>query len=1404
MRAKLKKYISLLLCGIMLIGIMPLEVFANSQKQVTLKEIEAGVGKKAPAYSFDLKWDNPNWTDGTGQDQHEPTGMRLEGRKALKGKDFETKPEKIDKSATSVTVNESKLEYGSIYEYRVVPYHTHTNGNNTTEAPNASTPETALFMTDIKVDVKGYGNTLEVTFDNPTYDGKNIFTGYKIYYEKGGSGVTQFNTAVEVKVDNPDLIVTKDDAREVTRLTCKVNSENIKPGNIYAVKVEPLYNGQEVRDDVKQIAVDGKQKLIAYNKKTTEYRVDNAYVAIPLTLEEDGKDYLKLKWGDISGLSTVGDIEKIEILSGPAENTINTILGTIHGPSDIINVNTWRISKPTERAFYKISIKVKSSTKPVESLIAMFDPTAVNITPNKPLIYPKALYEGTKTTLDLYWDTFTRAPYNEKEQANTDDKGMYLDQDVNYDVWVTDSLVNFDKYILPKVINNESGKKLKITNIDGVDNKVYNQKIEKYVTVGEKGEFLEKPIESNKVYYIKIIATKPTSDGKGLSSSPSIAQIYIPANSDIATPKSLSKPPFRVKKDEKGVDMITQTDVTVTWNTKWFEVYDDTTKQWYANASLRDGKLIYGKNVKDTDTIIQFYDKETPEEVQQAFKEAGYSDAGNILVRSMDISSSDIKYEMITVPFNDIDKVGGYEKYLEEIMQSENTKWEQINPKFTDDKYAEYTLTKLTPNTKYAIILRPYRMLQDTKKDAYPTYLLVTTLPEGVIVDITPTVPVLYEVDKTDTSIEVEWANSSNKIVYELAVDEIPIDDPSKAKKLIDSKEIKEKAKLYKKPDTEAEFYKYNIEQLFPDTGYYIWIRAKVDQEGGKVSDWSNPLYIKTKPIRIPSAPSGFGLASNKSVDTYNASKGTKYKPLSSNYLILEWLRDPDDKLAEPKADNGKGSAEALIDSNLKKTYMAKFNELIPNKDYYARAKTKLTITDSKDGGIEKIYSYIVEVSPYPDMKDAIEIEVPKIEAKGDRVISSESSWTTIFKYRTGKSTDGDYDGNIVDDLYPLPTEDFELVYDKDTKTLTYRFRSNKKDGKNNDDNLVDQRFISKLINNKVYNYNIDLTKHKDYVIKNRRVEIPYTIISALDSRKIALSITSGGTRFTLNSGFLNTKEVKGLGKLASDATVYIDLSENPQNLPPLNYNQTYATTPQQIKITLQNNGKSSQLSYLGSDMNVFMKLKTRDLTLENNVGAYRNIGNNVWDRLPSSYSTETGMHNVKTNRLGNYATITNGVKQNNPTEIQTSVNNKIVFTDAANLDVNSPISTVQFNNIVCAIIDGKQEVAINGGLSDSQYNSLKNSGMLLQGSVVAREAGINSLVKLYELKTKTKYEATENINTTPYKDIKNANKAYQQNLIKAGELGFYKEASRVNPKDVMTISQMLDMVDIILQDTGY
>ncbi|MDE6357948.1 MAG: hypothetical protein K2L15_05095, partial [Eubacteriales bacterium] len=666
----LKKIVAFSLASTFFISSVPLDIaFANLQSHI--RNLKINSANEQNGYSINLTWENPNWSQSTdsgainGNDIHQPEGYKFYERKATTAggtasmiKDEAKAPLTVSKLSNLI------LNDGTIYEYSVIPYHNHNYASNTgtisKPAPMdpTTTEESVLFMTDIKVDATGSGNTLTVTFDNPKYNGKDIFTGYNIYYQKGGSNVSTFNSVITVNIDNKGLVPSYDSIREVNRLTYNITNNNIEQGNVYAVKVEPMYNGREIRDtNIKDpsILIDGNiQKRIGFNSKNfREYRTNEANVSIPLNILENGKQYLQLKWGDLSGVAPVGNIEYIGIYSGEEEGVISNLISTIYS-QDAISVNSWRVNRPTKKTYYQIRVKIQGIDTPLLSEIAVYDPSTVNVTPNKPNIYPKIKIEANKSVLDIYWDAFVRPAYSKEEENLTDSSGQILDYNVIYDVWITDSKKNLETLGLPKVLERVPAAELTKTNIEESKNPVFNLLAKKYYTVDENGAFLEKEIEENKTYYIKIVAIKPTSNGLGLSSQPAETQIYVPARGDISKPNSLSKPPLRVKKDNLGIDMIGQEEITIEWNRKWYEIYDEKTDTWHSEVAIKDGQLIFGKDITENDKIIKFYDLSSEGDVKKAILDAGYTDVDKLSIRQIDISQENIKYELIVKPFDEI------------------------------------------------------------------------------------------------------------------------------------------------------------------------------------------------------------------------------------------------------------------------------------------------------------------------------------------------------------------------------------------------------------------------------------------------------------------------------------------------------------------------------------------------------------------------------------------------------------------------------------------------------------------------------------------------------------------------------------------------------------------------------
>lgn len=1414
----------------MFISCMPSNIiFANQQSHVNNVTLQSVPGANN-GYSINFSWKNPvRWSskpdnaavEADRDAEHTPEGYKLVGKNSTAREGnfneiqvFEQYP------LTSATIIQNLIS-GSIYSYQVLPYHSHRYDRNNKieidEAPydNAVPAEEVLFMSDIEVEAKGSGNTLTVTWDNPTYGGIDIFEGYRIYYQRGGDKVTNFNTYKDISMNDPALTSMNDNLRPgVRRLTYGIFDKNIVQGEVYAVKVEPLYHGGiEVRKGINglnyaEVSINEKGYKISYSDPNIkEYRTNDAHIEIPLEVYEDGKDFLKLYWWGLS--NTIGNIDRIEIYSGPSEDDIGEKIGTLNS-SQAMFVNYWQTRRPKDHTYYQIRIYIDGKPTPISSSIADFDPTVVNVTPNKPNIYPKVnAVTGKPSTLDIYWDIFLRYPYNDTENAFKEPDGTYKDKNVLYDVWVSDSLDILDSPGLPPILERIDAKNLTETTIEDTKTPVYYENVNMYATLAADGTFTTKTIEKNKTYYIKIVARKPVANKPDLSAEPAYASIYVPTDGEIATPPAISKPPLRIKKDAEGKEIITKDSITVEWNTKWYEIYDSKTDSWYSEAVVKNAStLLFGKDINKTDKVVNFHNAQTEEQVRQLLKNAGLSEslANSTVIRLVDLKENSILYEMQVLPFDDINQDGGYEAYIEKIMNSEEGTWNQITPTTNEKGYAEHLVNGLEKNKAYVIILRPYRVLENGKKEAYPTYVIGTTLPDDTDVEIVPTVPILEEVGTSDTSITFRWEEHIPNLEYELVISEVLLKDPSSGGTHIPIEDIKEFG--IERVENGKIYMYYKVNDLFPETGYYVWIRSIANNSAGTLySKWSNPLYMVTDTLKAPMPPDGLGLVGIDNLKIYNKTNDTKYVQADSNYLIIEWLKDMNDSSGAGTGFTG-DNFEVLADPDIESTYIVKFNNLIGNKTYYVRAKTILTMTKSQDGKSVKSYSYKVQLSLTKDFKEYVEVIVPQDKnAAGSTVLQKESDWCRTIALFT-EYTDDEYDGKENNKFYPLPDDDFELTYDYSSKKLTYRFRSDKEDEEGKDDNSVDQRFISKLYRNKVYNFGIDLTSYQSNEIKIREVIIPYSIISAFGEHKSNFILTANNIVFNFAPDFIETNEIKSMGDFGKNALVRITVTENPSNLPQLSMGESYISKPQSLSITVESPSRVVPIKYTAKNIDVSIRIEERTSLYDKNVDSYiKTDSMSQWERFQAKYNTQSAKYKGATTQIGIFSAIAKSgpiVSGNDPvtTDSINSINSKMYIKDVASFSPNQGVSALQFNNVVSAIANNKKEVTLNSSISEQDYDALKNKGILMPEGIVYRQQGIDALVKLYEAKTKMRIENYNNISQSKYSDIAQAHDYYKTSLLKAEEIGFFGNETSVRPSLAMNLGELFYMVDIIIQDS--
>ncbi len=1429
----MKKIIAYILLFIFIFTNMPLEiVLANRQSSVTDLKISDYTINEQIGYNVTLNWDRP--PNSTVSD---PNAIVTDRTKLHDFENYEiylrnaTKNEKFGSFYSTLTGKDMKLAKslqnipmrpGSLYSFKVVPWHTHNypKGNDV-EAKRApmdyalGTDAEALYLTDISVEAQGVGKELHVTWDNPTLDGKEIFDGYRIYYYQGGPELSPIPTTYYhyVSMASSGLTRTSDG-----RLQYIIKDNNLNVGKYYAVKVEPVIKNVDLRGaGIKTIDVNGKKYSIAYRAPSKEYRVNEAYIKPALYLKEEGLEYINLYWD--SKKNDLGDIIEIKIVSSDNPDFNNSkVIGTVH-TEYVRDVNNWIEKKPTTKTYYKYIISYKDpltgKNLEMESEVAVYDPAYTSFEPYTPNILEITDNKQKPLNLNVLWEGFLRNPYDEEERSSMlAGFNKYLDQNMDYDIWITDDISNFDDYTINQYkIDSIDATKLshtEFTDIDGIKKIGFQKTFDTYLKKLTNGGYEKVPIEENKVYYVKILAKRKT----GELSTPAIGTHYVPPIDDInKQPIMISKPPLKIKKDEKGIDVITTNSIAIEWKLTWLEAFDKDTNSWYTRiARDSNGNIIFGENIKSTVPEENIIDLSSDEYVKlpaaQALAKAKADLAAigaNIPLRTQDLK--DASYEISVIKYDEMTKKSSYDQYLQSII-GDDSKWQQITADLSESN-PFYNVTGLDENTTYVIFFRPYFMDGTNKKVAYlPNFVIGTTLRTREDLEIKPTVPSIETVSTTDTTAYVRWLYS-DELGYDLYISDNSADYPNGGTSF-KWDDIKNIGSI--KNENGKKYFYFTIENLFPDTEYSAWVRSFANNKGNIVySEFSNPTYIKTKDITALDSPRGLGPASKNSMNAYNKENNTKLLPAEKDYLIVEFLRDLKDTAAIESKDGKKAEetiTEWLKSASIPTTYLTKFNKLIANNDYYVRAKTILTITRAEKGlGITRYYQYVLQFADNPDFLDSIEITIPPLEFKetGNNIISKESEWSATVKLFTNITTD-EYDGDKNPAFYPLSEDDIEKIYDDKTKTYTLRIKSDGADAEGNKDYHVDQRLISKFVNNNVYDFVLDMTSYKDKNIENRNIKMPYSIFRTLEERKINLVIKSENMNITIPHNSFNTKNIKNLSDFGYGSYLEINIEKNPNNLPELytvngGYVENFASVPQKITAQLKTKTSIVKLETLSKDIKIEMKLDHRYNVLDNNVLAFRHDGNSGgWQFIESTYNNVKGIKTVLSKKMGTYALIARSVPvatETNPyEEYLFNVSSKINITDMPNFEPNKAVSSQQFNNIVYAILKNQKTVLMNSEISDTIKNALTKSNIYMDGDVAVNEAAVSALARVYEIKTGSAIKDYQNSGT---ETAAKASAKYKVNIQKAYKIGLLEDT--IDPYVNLSFGEFFYILDLILSE---
>ncbi|WP_339364903.1 fibronectin type III domain-containing protein, partial [Vallitalea maricola] len=1179
--------------------VQPIRVMANVQipvKDISIDDVyyiigqDVVTGKPIIRPTMTVSWQEPdNWAPGT--DVHDPDYYELRVNNKTSGIDENIKIDSGTDAFTSQSINvhdEIVLDTGSLYEVFIQPYHYHKteiDGEITQVlAPTTGAAKRVYAITDLNVELIPEDDSIEVVWDDI---GLDTFE-YRIVYAVGDYSNRSKQELINNKegeinnlsVESGKIQQYYDTVKKRNRLRYKLE-QNIYPGQIYSVMIEPVTE--------------------YYDSKPLVKNVNYPYIwtcstNIDLKVFEDG-EYVRLEWNIPASFKVGQDQSEYELVEARLVEYINDQPSNIAiFDKDAATMEYYRVRRPTQSVEYQLQLRYEAvgdtSKIPIEpkSKKVPFVPLALNIKPTKPVVpnlMTKAILETLKTkpineiknelekkylvpgdsysenisdlleakrtfnvveagnSINFVWGAFKR---KDVISSSPTYGNLIIDTDVYYDIYVTrdlESLAGAKKIVDNQKYGDSSPNNILKNTTDEIVGFKYNLE---YYYDKDKSELQR--ITPGSLYYIKIVAKKRWGDEENVS-EPTIVSLYYGYNGDSFEPPSVAKPPLKIKDKDT-----TTTEVAIQWKEKWWEViakdtvtYDTLStwanQVWVVNDS--GTAKIYTKYVegaeyfpiyKDEGEITRFVDY--VKNIDSSFE---------VLSRKIDLGAdqfgvSDVKYKFHKIPYTEVQKeinlqkqsnpdysfVDYYNKLISDDKNGINTiGWQDIEvEKDVDDAtYQYYKQDALLPNTLYLFMLYPYRELYsgDLVLAHYPTPIVVATKPEDSVVNPDPTVPSLYINDYTDTTMTLTWKYDTSfkyEVRYSLTED-------------VEGAKVWE----YKLPEdpldplypTDGAYYEVTVDDLFPNTQYYFWIRS-IQPANNHESPWSNVAIGTTKDIANPLPPRGIGVASSESMKKHDYTDS-----VTEDYIGIEWLLHVDDKpkpegdksTIEKKftylmevADNGlfidpiyievAGGEGDLKPDNVEilEKYLVKINNLIGNRFYYIRMKTRVTVTGPE---------------------------------KGQFIVKDSLSFSNPIRVLT-KYSNSEYDGHTDPELEILPGKDYELVYDKEKKELTYRFRSIVTGQDNMADNNVDQRLITNLIKHNTYVYEIDVSKYKDNPIVKRKVLIPYTVIEAFDAHKVKILVKAGDMTLEMPYESLKSTINKQVSQYGASPTISINIEQ--------------------------------------------------------------------------------------------------------------------------------------------------------------------------------------------------------------------------------------------------------------------
>ena len=727
------------------------------------------------------------------------------------------------------------LNSGTVYYAYSKAYYTYTNEAATYTSNESSASNTVKFMTDIDINAYSFGpNQIKIEWDDVWNSGKRM--DYKLYVSENKT----FTNAPPIYIGQEQI--GSDGAVSVNEATGKLEYIHTvrDPGRVYYIKIVPDTTETELKKSAESRTVVVSSFILA---KTTK-----------MSVTEDGTIW-KLEWSPVvTGLADSSVKVSYQIYKGTTTGgSIEQYMASTDDTTFFLTLQTGE-----ENNYYIIKALITRNGQDVypgikiQSQKIYVRESEVPSTPAVPELVP--IFENAGSTIISYENELKADSATLLWKVPLKGNGE-VDTEVKYDIWLISDPNMLDDppsntLIAASVKMNESNFVMSSTTLLG-----YQFKINDLVP--------------NSTYYFKIVAKKEYVEFVDnvltkitLQSDTAMKIIITPTLGSIDQPIVPGRPPFELKKDSQGKDMVTTDSAVVTLKNKWYEQYtivEGGRSAWIYRTpeQIREEGLALEPAIPD---LVADIENGTADPLK--FRKVEFDNGVTIDVGCVKFTPD--------IDYNNLENLAT-NKVIGFPSIPNNPDEDVTVPGAIPDGQKhniDIEISDLEPNATYIVWVRAARRSVNLISGPSDP-IIITTIPDLPVTIEKPTVPVFNYNNAADTYIDLGW-NFNPQYTYYLEYGTTDNRSSVSGKETITPDELRL-----------TTFYRVN--GLNPDTLYYFWIQAEATNAAGdqKRSDFSDSYLVRTEKDIPPATPRGFGI------------KGTSGS-LTKDSITYEWIMEED------------------------------------------------------------------------------------------------------------------------------------------------------------------------------------------------------------------------------------------------------------------------------------------------------------------------------------------------------------------------------------------------------------------------------------------------------------------------------------------------------------------------------